>query len=128
LLSTLQFAKIVAMQRAIKVSVCQSHDDQSCGGGAQSGWIVLANEQKSNAAEVLHVHPSLYPQQSLTFLGVRHLDRVQFQPTGSSYGYNGCFVLCAKESKIAWFIFISPTGRVRLSASCDLSYCAPFVS
>jgi type IV fimbrial biogenesis protein FimT len=125
LLLTLQFARTVAIQRHIKVTVCKSNDQQSCGGTWQDGWIVLAHPEGSGLLQVLKIHQGLSPQQSLIWKGARYLEAVEFQPRGISVGHNGRFVLCARGSKIAWFIFVSPTGRVRLEASRDLSYCIP---
>ncbi len=125
LLFTLQFARTVAMQRHIKVTVCKSNDQQSCGGTWQDGWIVLAHPKESGLLQVLKIHQGLSPHQRLLWKGARHLEEVEFQPLGISVGHNGRFVLCSRGSRIAWFIFISHTGRVRLEASRDLSYCIP---
>ena len=119
LFATLQFARITAIQKNITVSVCQSRDRLSCQGTAKDSWIVLMHTEPMDTPQVLQMGLPLYPQQSLIFYGARHLNYVQFQPKGTSYGYSGRFVLRAKGSKITWVILISPTGRVRMHRSYD---------
>jgi type IV fimbrial biogenesis protein FimT len=123
LLSSLQFARSVAMQRQVQVTLCKTSDFQACGGTWQNGWIVFAQTEQP---QLLQSYPGLLPQQTLIWKGARALEAVQFQPLGMSIGHNGHFVLCGKGSKIAWLIFISRTGRIRLEASRDLSECNPF--
>lgn len=122
LFSILQLARTLAIQHAKPMTVCQSANGQTCGGTPQDGWIIQV-ESSSNHSKIIHFISGLYPNQSAYWYGARHVNTIKFQPIGSSLGYNGRLVLCAKNSSCAWFIFISPTGLVRLTSSTDLSYC-----
>lgn len=123
LLSTLKFARELAMHRKVRVTVCPSHDKQSCHGTWQDGWIVLTYIEQTRTPQVLQRQSGLYKNQRLLWKGARHVDVIQFQPLGTSIGYNGHFVLCTKGSNIAWLIFVSPTGRPRLEISRHVSFC-----
>jgi type IV fimbrial biogenesis protein FimT len=125
LFATLQFARSLAMQQRIPVTVCPSDNRKSCGGNWREGWIVLMHAA-DGVPQVARIDSGLFPRQSLIWKGARGITAVQLRPFGTSAGHNGRFVLCAKDSKIAWMVFVSHTGRLRLECSRDLLGCASF--
>lgn len=119
------YAKSEAVKRGIRVTVCSRQTDASCAGSAtwDTGWLVFVDNDGGgsvNGADVvLQVRPPLEGDNTLR-AGARQ--RVTFQTTGFSPGFNDTFRLCdSRGTAVARQLVISAQGRVTtttVTASC----------
>ncbi len=109
-------AKSEAVKRGVLVTVCSRATDTSCAGSTtwDAGWIVFVDGGVAGtvdgADEVLQVYSTLAGDNTLR-AGARQ--RVTFQNTGFSSGFNDTFRLCdARGTATARNIAVSQQGRV----------------
>lgn len=115
--STLNYAQSEAMNCHCVITLCKSKDGKRCSGSWNDGWIVLTNEGPTFSLEngkLLRVFPALSHWEFLEWHGFHSDNYLQLFPDGSSQ--NGRFILCvnALSKKMASFIKISLTGRIRV--------------
>lgn len=96
--AALHYARLEAVTRAARVTICRSANQNSCGDGAgwETGWIVFTDPANPGVVDrdeqILKVHEALA---AMTLRGNSHIaDRVSYTPMGTSLGFNGTFTLC----------------------------------
>jgi type IV fimbrial biogenesis protein FimT len=124
LVTMLNYARSEAVKRNQRITVCSSTTGTSCAGSTtwDSGLIVFADTDGDGVVDggedVLQVRQGL--EGSNTLRGADN--RVTYQSTGFSPGFNGTFRLCdARGITTARAIVVSMQGRVSTStgtASC----------
>ena len=125
LVLALAYAKSEAVKRGVRVTVCSRQDDTTCAGSTtwDTGWLVFVDNNGDGVIDsgdlVLQVYPSL---PSGSTLRAATDQRVTFQPTGFSPGFNDTIRLCdARGTTEGRSIVVSLQGRVRTAsgaASC----------
>ena len=129
LVSMLSYARVEALKRGSRVTVCKSSNGTSCAtsGGWQQGWIVFIDDCATGtvgvvdtacAETVLKRRMALATGYALT--GETNIDsRVTFTSTGAPQ-QNGTFSLCSSDASKS--VSLSGTGRLSVSdtgASCS---------
>lgn len=109
-------AKSEAVKRGTLVTVCSRATDTSCAGSTtwDTGWLVFVDGDVAGTVDgtdiVLQVYSTLEGNNTLR-AGARQ--RVTFQNTGFSSGFNDTFRLCdARGTATARSIVVSQQGRV----------------
>ena len=117
LVSSLQRARVEAVQGGKTFVVCKSSSGTSCGASQwEDGWLVFGDDNDNgqvNASEtVVHVQPAL--PKGYTLRSTYHFtNRVKYYENGDS-NTAGRFVLCHNDALVgSEVIFINFTGRVR---------------
>jgi type IV fimbrial biogenesis protein FimT len=116
LVTVLNYARVEALKRGSRVSVCKSSSGTSCatGGNWEQGWIVV----NVGDGAVLKRHMAL--STGYTLVGSANIaDLVTFTSTGAPL-QNGTFSLCSSAASKS--VALSSTGRLSVSdtgASCS---------
>ena len=124
LVLALTYAKSEAVKRGIQVTVCSRQDDTTCAGSTtwDAGWLVFVDNDDDGVIDtgdtppdvVLQVHPSLPAGSTLRAAADQ---RVTFDPTGFTPGFNDTFRLCdGRGTAEGRSIVVSAQGRVRTAA------------
>jgi type IV fimbrial biogenesis protein FimT len=108
LLRAIQVTRSEAILRNEKIILCHSHDQKTCSGSWQEGFIV------KSASRVLHVFQSFFTNGTLHWRAFP-LDReeLEFLPTGVPHAENGTFWFCTAKNP-AWAMILNKAGRVRM--------------
>lgn len=113
------YAKSEAVKRGVRVTVCSRQNDTTCAGSTiwDSGWLVFVDNDGGgtvNGADVvLQVRAPLDGSNTLR-AGTRQ--RVTFQSTGFSPGFNDTFRLCdSRGTAVARQLVISQQGMVTMT-------------
>jgi type IV fimbrial biogenesis protein FimT len=117
--SSLNYAQTEAIKRQCVIAICKSKDGKSCSGSWENGWIVLISKNSDSSltnANPLRAFPALSQGEFLEWHGFHSDNYLKLFPDGSIQ--NGRFILCvnALTKKMARFIKISPTGRIRIGS------------
>lgn len=117
--SSLALARGMAISRGHPVTLCPSHDGQTCSGGVDwsRGWIVYLDRGRSgqplNASAVLEVNPALKPGFVLRSSAGRQ--RIRYLPYGWASGSNVSLALCsAGDSRLLGKVVVNNAGRTRV--------------
>lgn len=112
----LTYAKSEAVKRGVRVTVCSRQNDTSCAGSTtwDSGWLVFVdangNGSIDTGEEILRVRS---PLEGGNTLRSGSGQRVTFQSTGYSPGFNNTFRLCdVRGTSSARQLVLSFQGRV----------------
>ena len=120
LVLALAYAKSEAVKRGVQVTVCSRQDDTTCAGSItwDNGWLVFVDNDDDGVVDtppevVLQVYPPLPTGSTLRAASDQ---RVTFDPTGFTPGYNDTFRLCdARGTTEGRRIVVSLQGRVTTS-------------
>jgi type IV fimbrial biogenesis protein FimT len=117
LVSSLQRARVEAVQGGKTFVVCKSANGMQCGADDwEDGWLVFGDNDNDNRVDgnetIVHVQPAL--PNGYTLRSTYHFtNRVKYYETGDS-NTAGRFVLCYNDALVgSEVIFINFTGRVR---------------
>jgi len=129
LVSMLSYARLEALKRGSRVTVCKSADGASCttGGNWEQGWVVFNDNCPTGTVGVIDTACSeavLKRRMALvtgyTLSGETNIaDLVTFTSTGAPQ-QNGTFSLCSSDASKS--VVLSGTGRLSVSdtgASCS---------
>lgn len=129
LVLALAYAKSEAVKRGVRVTVCSRQDDTTCAGSTtwDTGWLVFVDNDGDGVVDASDTPPDLVlqvypPLPTGSTLRATTDQRVTFQPTGFSPGFNFTFRLCdARGRTEGRRIVVSLQGRVSTGpnpASC----------
>lgn len=115
-LSAMTLAKNEAIKRSGPVTVCPSTSGTGCTGGTvwSAGWIVFADADNDGAVdageEIIHVGSALSGGNTLS----SGRQRVAFEASGFSLGFNTTFSLCdSRGASASRALVLSNQGRFR---------------
>lgn len=111
LMTTLQFARSVAIKLGESVIFCGSKDQKTCDGSWQNGAIVVTTK----ANEIIRAMPPVFAGDKLIWRGSSGIkNAITFSPAGFPNGQQGSFYYCPQNSaENALTIILNSTGRVR---------------
>lgn len=109
LLQAINLTRHEAMLRREVVTLCQSSNQQTCGGQWQDGYIVLANNK------VVHSFLNVANQGELYWRAFpQHQTQLHYLPSGALKAENGTFWYCQPAAENpSWAIVLSRSGRAR---------------
>ena len=121
LASAIHYARSEAIKRGEVITLCKSHDGQTCTGDWQDGYIVFvdykANGRFDEGDELLRQFDTINNKDSLTFRGFPSSNYLRMAPSGFTYEQNGTFYYCPSNQDVRYAraLIIDKAGRVRLS-------------
>jgi type IV fimbrial biogenesis protein FimT len=125
LMGEINFARSMAIQRGVTVTLCKSADQKTCSGDWMDGQLIFIDKNRRGQVDdpqsIVRVFRAMQPLGSLQWRGAAHKEYLQFNAEGMSPGHNGTFVYCS-ENKDARVIVLAASGRARLAndpLACD---------
>ncbi len=122
LVASLNKARSEAIKKGDSVSLCASSNGTSCSGGWSAGWIIFDDTDDDGAFDggetLIYASQPLSSSNTLSYAATESF--VRFKSDGFAEEI-GVFKLCesGNAAKYARSIYISATGRVRLSSDTD---------
>ncbi len=125
-ITSLQLARLEAVKRNQKVTLCKSADGKTCDGDWSDGWMIFADDDGdrlpgSDETLLETVLLDGDSQHVLNWRGFRSRKAIQFDAEGFIHNNNGTLLICpaSGKSRVARAVIINRMGRARVSDDAD---------
>jgi type IV fimbrial biogenesis protein FimT len=125
-ITSLQLARLEAVKRNQKVTLCRSANGTTCVGDWSDGWMIFADydgDRLPDSDETLLETVLLEgdARHVLNWRGFRSRNAIQFDAEGFIHNNNGTLLICPRSgnSREARAVIINRMGRARVSSDAD---------